>query len=61
VTALEATLIPVLEPILNPLWVLLLMGEKPGAWAMVGGGIVLLAVTMRSVLKIVHDDSLAEN
>jgi drug/metabolite transporter (DMT)-like permease len=52
VTALEATLIPALEPILNPIWVLLLMGEKPGAWALIGGVIVLLAITVRSVLRL---------
>jgi drug/metabolite transporter (DMT)-like permease len=52
VTALEATLIPALEPILNPLWVLLLIGEKPGKWALIGGCIVLLAVVGRSVLHL---------
>ena len=30
VTALEATLIPLLEPVLNPLWVMLALGERPG-------------------------------
>lgn len=50
VSALEAILIPVLEPLLNPLWVLLLVGETPGWWAIVGGMIVLLAVTARGIL-----------
>lgn len=49
-TALEAILIPVIEPILNPLWVLLLVGERPGPWAFVGGIIVLAAITVRCVL-----------
>lgn len=49
VTALEAVLIPVIEPILNPLWVLLLMGERPGPLALVGGAIVLGAVIWRAV------------
>lgn len=52
VTALEASLIPVLEPILNPVWVLLLMGEAPGKWALIGGLIVLFSVTGRCVLSI---------
>jgi drug/metabolite transporter (DMT)-like permease len=47
VTALEATLIPVIEPILNPIWVFMLLKEQPGAWAVVGGIIVLLSVTLR--------------
>lgn len=50
VSALEAILIPVLEPLLNPLWVLLFVGETPGWWAVVGGMIVLLAVTARGIL-----------
>lgn len=49
-TALEAMLIPVIEPILNPLWVALAFGERPGAWAAVGGVIVVGAVTMRGLL-----------
>jgi drug/metabolite transporter (DMT)-like permease len=49
VTAIEAILIPVVEPILNPLWVFLYIGEEPGAWAVAGGLIVLGAVTGRSM------------
>ncbi len=52
VTALEATLIPLLEPILNPLWVILALGERPGAWAIVGGILVLAAVLGRSALMM---------
>lgn len=52
VTALEAVLIPVIEPILNPVWVLIFMGEKPTGWALLGGAIVLSAVTTRAVLSI---------
>lgn len=52
VTALEATLIPIIEPILNPVWVFLLLGETPGKWALAGGIIVLAAVTGRCVLAI---------
>jgi drug/metabolite transporter (DMT)-like permease len=50
VTALEAMLISVIEPILNPLWVFLIMGEAPGPWALVGGLIVLVSVTIRHVV-----------
>jgi drug/metabolite transporter (DMT)-like permease len=52
VTAMEAVLIPVIEPILNPIWTLLMLGEKPGKWAIVGGLVVLAAVTLRSVLSV---------
>ncbi|CAN5552520.1 DMT family transporter [soil metagenome] len=52
VTALEATLIPLLEPVLNPLWVMLAIGERPGPWAMVGAVLVLGAVLTRGALMI---------
>jgi drug/metabolite transporter (DMT)-like permease len=49
VSALEAILIPVIEPILNPVWVFLVMGETPGLYALLGGFIVLTSVTIRYV------------
>jgi drug/metabolite transporter (DMT)-like permease len=52
VTALEATLIPLLEPVLNPLWVMLALGERPGPWAMVGGALVLMTVLARGALMM---------
>lgn len=48
VTALEAVLIPVLEPILNPVWVMLAVGERPSWLALAGGSVVLGAVTLRA-------------
>lgn len=52
VTALEAVIVPVIEPILNPVWVLLLVGERPGGLALVGGALVLTAVIARAVTSI---------
>ncbi len=52
VTALEAVIIPVIEPILNPVWVFLASGEKPSRWALLGGVIVLTAVTLRALASI---------
>ncbi|HMM20441.1 MAG TPA: EamA family transporter [Selenomonadales bacterium] len=49
VTALEASLITVIEPILNPIWVFLLVGEGPGPWALLGGSIILTAIAARCV------------
>jgi len=48
-TALEAMLIPVIEPIVSPVWVALAFGERPGPWALVGGAIVVGAVTLRAL------------
>ena len=50
VTALEAILIPVLEPLLNPLWVAIFAGEKPTFWTFAGGAVVIGAVTVRSLI-----------
>lgn len=49
-TALEAILIPVIEPILSPIWVAIAFGERPGPWALAGGAIVVGAVTARAWL-----------
>jgi len=51
VTALEAVLLPMLEPILNPIWVALARGEWPGPWSLVGGALVLGAVIVRSWME----------
>jgi drug/metabolite transporter (DMT)-like permease len=52
VTALQSLLTSVLEPIFNPLWVFLAIGERPGPRALAGGAIILVAVTTRSVLSL---------
>ena len=51
VSALEAVLIKGIEPILNPLFVYFLIGEKPGPWALVGVAVVFAGVTARSVFS----------
>ena len=51
VPALDASLITVIEPILNPIWVLILVGEKPAPWAILGGVIVLGSITARGILR----------
>ena len=57
VTALEGILIPILEPVLNPVWVFLLLGEKPGKWAIAGGIIVLVAVTLRCISALKQSEA----
>lgn len=46
-TAVESSLIAMLEPILNPIWVYLGYGEKPGFFALLGGAIILGALVYR--------------
>ncbi len=42
--ALLACLITALEPVLNPVWVALATGERPGTYAFAGGAIIFIAV-----------------
>ena len=42
--AVESTLLLTLEPILNPIWVFLVIGESPSHLAVLGGSIVLATV-----------------
>jgi len=49
ITALEAILVTVVEPLLNPLWVYIFTGEKPSIFAIIGGIIVIVSVTFRSI------------
>ncbi|MGZ5434053.1 MAG: DMT family transporter [Thermoanaerobaculia bacterium] len=44
VTATQASLTGMLEPVANPIWVLLFLGEKPSVFAIAGGVIVLVAI-----------------
>lgn len=44
VTATQASLTGMLEPVANPIWVLLFLGERPSMFAIIGGAIVLVAI-----------------
>jgi drug/metabolite transporter (DMT)-like permease len=57
VSAIEAVLIPAIEPILNPIWVFIFIGEKPGKFAILGGIIVISAVLFRSIITSVKSKS----
>ena len=60
VTAIDAVLIPVLEPLLNPLWVFIFAKESPTLFSLLGGGLVLLSVTVRGIImskKLAQIDS----
>jgi drug/metabolite transporter (DMT)-like permease len=39
-TALEAALLLLLEPVLNPLWAWLALGEQPGPWSLAGCAVI---------------------
>jgi drug/metabolite transporter (DMT)-like permease len=50
VSALEASVLLLIEPALNPVWAWLVHGERPGVWAMVGGVVIIAATQARSML-----------
>jgi drug/metabolite transporter (DMT)-like permease len=56
VPALESNLILMLEPVLNPLWVFLVIGESPAPLALVGGAVVLGAIAVRAIAGARHPD-----
>jgi drug/metabolite transporter (DMT)-like permease len=49
--AIEAVITQTIEPVFNPVWVFLVVGEKPGPWALLGGGIVLTSITLHAILR----------
>ncbi len=48
--ALEVALFLLIEPVLNPIWAWLVHGERPGPAALLGGGLILSATVVRSVV-----------
>jgi drug/metabolite transporter (DMT)-like permease len=51
VTAISAALITMLEPVLNPVWVAVFVGEYPSSRAIAGGCVIVACVTLRTVFK----------
>jgi drug/metabolite transporter (DMT)-like permease len=49
VTATQASLTGMLEPVANPIWVLLFLGERPSVFAIAGGAIVLAAIAWHTM------------
>ena len=52
VPALEASLLMYVEPALSPVWAWLVHGERPGPLSLCGGGLILLATAIRTVLDL---------
>lgn len=50
VSAIQGSIIAGLEPVFNPLWVFLALGEKPGPNALAGGAIIITAVVVSSMV-----------
>jgi drug/metabolite transporter (DMT)-like permease len=50
VRSLDAGIICYIEPVLNPVWVFLVIGEQPSRWALLGGAIIVTAVIAHMLL-----------
>jgi len=56
ISAVQAMLIATAEPILNPIWVFIIIGEKPSLTALAGGIIIIIAVVSSSLISKYRDD-----
>jgi drug/metabolite transporter, DME family len=54
VRSLDASIIGFIEPLLNPIWVFLFVGERPSIWAIAGGAIIIAAVAVHTVRQYVR-------
>lgn len=51
-SALDAILIPIIEPLLNPVWVFFMIGELPSLLSLIGGAVVISSVVGRSYYRM---------
>ena len=48
---LDASIIGFIEPLLNPVWVFLFVGERPQKWAILGGIIIIATVVVHTLVQ----------
>jgi drug/metabolite transporter (DMT)-like permease len=51
IIAVEASIISMFEPVLNPIWVFIGYGEVPSFYAIIGGIIIMTAITVRTLIS----------
>jgi DME family drug/metabolite transporter len=51
VRGIDAGVVGYIEPVLNPVWVFLFLGERPSRWAILGGAIIIAAVIAHALWK----------
>jgi drug/metabolite transporter, DME family len=49
VRSLDAAIVGYIEPVLNPLWVFIFLGERPSRWALIGGAMIIAAVASHTI------------
>jgi len=48
---LDASIIGFIEPLLNPVWVFLFVGERPSTWALLGGAVIIVTVVAHTIVQ----------
>ena len=51
IIAVEASIISMFEPVLNPIWVFIGYGEVPSFYAIIGGILIMTAITVRTLIS----------
>ncbi len=51
VSPIAASLICCIEPVLNPIWVMLVIGETPGFWSIIGIIVVIVGVVLYNIVS----------
>ena len=54
---LDASIIGFIEPLLNPVWVFIFVGERPSQWALLGGTIIIATVVIHTFVQYRRTDS----
>lgn len=54
VRSLDAGIVGYIEPVLNPVWVFLVLGERPSQWALIGGTVIIAAVLVHTLMEARH-------
>src|SRR5258708_11565095 len=49
--SLDASIVGYIEPVLNPVWVFLFIGERPSGWAIVGGAVIITSVVIHILIE----------
>ena len=49
--SLDASIVGYIEPVLNPIWVFLFIGERPSGWAILGGAIIIASVIAHMLIE----------
>lgn len=50
VTAVTANMVALIEPVFNPVWVFVVLGERPSIYTLMGGALIIGSVTVASLI-----------